>query len=478
MATDNQAIRGGLSGDILSLHTFIDKPEVKEKLFKSYDVGLLYTYLLKYFMPDREMTVASDHMESQEKNYFWATIHVGSVVSYPASTNDPFIFTLDGTLDIDSRGNYFVRERQLLNLGSVNTPVRAWIPPAGISSTGGFTPTVTVTCYPVTGSSGWGATTITTGDVITLGGFALGPGSGPVPSTTTGYNRYTHYTQIFSESFYAEDTQMAQLHWVVEEGKGWWLEESAEKEFMLDFQKEDAAVWGIPNSNTAIADVSAANSKNVAVTMNKGLWSWGNDYGYILNYDMTTGLTVDDFNKVAEYYETKGITATTNLTLLGGTLYRNMETVLKDYITGTTGALNEAFTPKSGDGEKDLNMAFKRIVKGHLNFPMHNCPSFNNPYFQGVAKSNAKYSGLIIPIGMSMDATQGAVPNVSVRYRGINGYVRNNVITYRPGRGGFAQQTMGVKYSNHTGDWTGMDWLTEAMFPVYEPWKLTLIKGI
>src|ERR1035437_1772362 len=175
MATDNQAIRGGLSGDILSLHTFIDKPEVKEKLFKSYDVGLLYTYLLKYFMPDREMTVASDHMESQEKNYFWATIHVGSVVSYPASTNDPFIFTLDGTLDIDSRGNYFVRERQLLNLGSVNTPVRAWIPPAGISSTGGFTPTVTVTCYPVTGSSGWGATTITTGDVITLGGFALGP---------------------------------------------------------------------------------------------------------------------------------------------------------------------------------------------------------------------------------------------------------------------------------------------------------------
>jgi hypothetical protein len=475
---DNLAIRGGLTEDILSLHTFIDKPEYKAQLFKSYDMGLLYTYLLKYFMPDREMTVAASSLKSQEKNYFWATIHVGTVSSYPGSAGDPFVFTLDGTLDIDTHGNYFVRERQILNLGSVNTQIRAWIPVGGISSTGGHTPTVTITAYPL-GNETFTSTTITTGDVITLGSIAAGPESTGVDSTTTGYNEYTHYTQIFKEAFLAGDDQMAQLHWVAEEGKGSWLEESAEKEFMMDFQKEDAAIWGVPNLNTSVVDASATgNAHSTAVTTNKGLWSWGNDYGYILNYDMGTGLTVDDFNKISEYYETKGITSNTCLTLLGGTLYRNMETVLKDYITGTTGALNEAFTPASGGGEKDLNMAFKRIVKGHINFPMHNCPSFNNPYFQGVAKSNAKYSGLIIPIGMAMDATTGAVPNVSVRYRGIGGYVRNNIVTLRPGAGGFLQKTQGVTYSNHRGDWSGMDWLTEAMFPVYEPWKLTLIKGI
>jgi len=79
---------------------------------------------------------------------------------------------------------------------------------------------------------------------------------------------------------------------------------------------------------------------------------------------------------------------------------------------------------------------------------------------------------------MAQDKVQGAVPNVSVKYRGGDGYVRNKIITYRPGRGGFAQRKLGVNYVNHNGDWTGMDWLTEAMYPVYEPWRLTVIKGI
>jgi hypothetical protein len=79
---------------------------------------------------------------------------------------------------------------------------------------------------------------------------------------------------------------------------------------------------------------------------------------------------------------------------------------------------------------------------------------------------------------MAHDEKQGAVPNVSVRYRGGDGYIRNKVVTYRAGRGGFGAQKLGVKYTNHQGDWTGMDWLTEAMYPVYEPWRLTAIKGL
>ena len=271
---------------------------------------------------------------------------------------------------------------------------------------------------------------------------------------------------------------MAQQHWAVKEGVGLWLEESAKTEFKLDFQLEDAAMWGLPNLSTSITDVSDATGANEPVGMNKGLWSWVNDYGYILNYDMSTGLTVDDFNNVAEYYESKGMNAPTALAMMGGNLYRNMETTLKDYITGTTGALNELFTPKSGDVSKDLTMSFKNLVKGGISYHMINCDSFNNPYFMGATKANGKYSGLIVPLGMAHDEKQGAVPNVSVRYVGIDGYVRNKVITYKPGRGGFANQKLGVSSSNHSGDWTGMDWLTECMYPVYEPWRLTAIKGL
>ena len=473
---DNQAVQGGLSDRINSLHTFIDKQEVKSKLFHSYDVGLRYTYLLKYFTPDREGNVASDHMMSQEKNYFWQSIHAATIVSYPASPGDPFIFTLDGTLDLDSQGNYFVRERQILNLNSLNSQIRAWVPPGGISSTGGPSPTVTVTSYPVQNDV-FTALQVAPGDEITLGAIATGPESAGVQSTVTGYNEYEHWTQSFAESFYAGDPQMAQAHWAEKEGKGWWLDQSAETEFKLDFQLEDAAVWGLPNINTAIQDLSAATGHNVNVTMVKGLWSWANDYGFILNYDMGTGLVVDDFNKVCEYYESKGMAASAALAMMGGNLYRNMETTLKDYITGTTGALNELFTPKSGDVSKDLTVSFKNLVKGNVSFHMVNCESFNNPKFQGAVKANGKYSGLLVPLGMATDAKIGAVPNVSVKYRAINGYVRDKIITYKPGRGGFAK-TMGINYTNHNGDWTGMDWLTEAMYPVYEPWRLTAIKGL
>ncbi len=474
---DNLAIVGGRTEDIVGLHTFINKPEVKSKLFKSFGAGLMYTYLLKYFTPDREMTIMSDTMTSQEENYFWATIHVGTVSSYPNAPGDPFVFTLDGTLDIDSAGHYFVRERQILNLGSLNTQLRAWIPVGGVSSTGGNTPTVTITCYPVQNET-FTASTITVGDEITLGSIATGPESVGVPSTVTGYSQYTHWTQSFAESFYAGDPQMATQHWAVKEGVGWWLEESGKTEIKLDFQLEDAALWGLNNLNTSIVDTSDATGLSVGVTMNKGLWSWANDYGYILNYDKTTGLTVADFDKICEYYESKGMNAPAALAMLGGTLYRNTENVLKDYITGTTGALNELFTPKSGDVSKDLTISFKNLVKGNVSFHMINCDSFNNPYFQGATRAGGKYSGLLVPLGTAQDKVQGAVPNVSVRYRGGDGYIRNKVVTYKAGRGGFGAQKLGIKYTNTSGDWTGMDWLTEAMFPVYEPWRLTAIKGI
>ena len=475
---DNNMIVSGLNEKIVGLHTFINKPEVKAKMFRSYGAGLMYTYLLKYFTPDRELTVGAATMTSQEKNYFWATIHAATVVSYPGAPGDPFIFTLDPVLDIDSQGNFSVRERQILNLGTVNSPKRAWIPQGGIVSTGGLNPTVTITCYP-TDNATFTSTTIAAGDQITLGSIATGHGSIGVKGTVTGYNEFTHYAQSFAENFSAEDFQMAQQHWAQKEGIGWWLEESAETEFKLDFQLEDAAMWGLPNLNTTnIVDASDNSGANYAVGMNKGLWSWANDYGYILNYDLSTGLTVVDFDNVSEYYTSKGMNAPTALALMGITLYINMETTLKDYITGTTGALNELFTPKSGDVSKDLTMSFKNLVKGGISFHMVNCDGFNNPYFMGAAKAGGKTSGLIVPLGMAHDEKAGAVPNVSVRYVGINGYVRNKVITYRPGRGGFAGQKLGVNYTNHNADWTGMDWLTEAMYPVYQPWELTAIKGL
>ena len=297
---DNLPINAGRTQDIVSLHAFINKPEVKAQIFRSYGIGLTWIDILKYYLPDRESIVSATTMTSQDKNFFWETIHCGRVVHLPSGAGDFLSFELDGTLDIDSQGNFFPRERFILNLGTVNNPIRCWIPVGGIVSTGGLTPTVTITAYPGK-SEVVTAAQLYAGVEIPIGASAMGVETGPTTSTVTGYNEYTHWAQLMKEAFLTGDMQMAQLHWAEKEGIGQWIEETAETEMKLDFQKADAALWGQEFTNAAILDASTAPSalgKTIPVYANKGLWSWAADYGYPLNYDSGTGLTVDDFNQV------------------------------------------------------------------------------------------------------------------------------------------------------------------------------------
>ena len=474
---DNLPIVAGLTQDIVSLHAFINKPEVKAQIFRSYGVGLTWIDILKYYLPDRESIVSAQTMTSQDKNFFWETIHCGTVVHLPSGAGDFISFTLDGTLDIDSAGNFFPRERFILNLGTVNNPIRCWIPVGGIVSTGGTTPTVTITAYP--GKSEMvTAAELYAGVEIPIGASAMGVQTGPTTSTVTGYNEYTHWAQLMKEAFLTGDMQMAQLHWAQKEGIGWWIEETAETEMKLDFQKADAALWGQEFTNAAILDVSTAPSalgKTIPVYANKGLWSWGQDYGYHLNYDSGTGLTVDDFNQVCEYYISKGIISQTGMFLQGIQLNLQLETALKDYIKGTTGSLTETFTPKSGDYTHNLEIGFRHLYKGGLMFPMHVAPEFNHPMFMGATVTNAKKSGIIIPISMAMDNQLGPVPNVSVKYVGLGNYKREKIVNIYGGMGGFAKQALGVPYAQHKDDYTDIHWLTQPMYPVYEPWRLVTV---
>ena len=90
----------------------------------------------------------------------------------------------------------------------------------------------------------------------------------------------------------------------------------------------------------------------------------------------------------------------------------------------------------------------------------------------GATVTNAKKSGIIIPISMAMDNKLGPVPNVSVKYVGLGNYKREKIVNIYGGMGGFAKQALGVPYAQHKDDYTDIHWLTQPMYPVYEPWRL------
>jgi len=74
---DNLPINAGLTQDIGWSACLYQQARSQGSGIPFIRIGLTWIDILKYYLPDRESIVSATTMTSQDKNFFWETIHCG-----------------------------------------------------------------------------------------------------------------------------------------------------------------------------------------------------------------------------------------------------------------------------------------------------------------------------------------------------------------------------------------------------------------
>jgi hypothetical protein len=478
MATNNLPIAHARAQDIRSIHSFIWKPDVLEELYTNYGDGLkngvdILRSLGRFGM------IGNDTFTHHEENYDLRTVTVGaSNIVVSSNPGDPAYFELHAD-DLDDQDNHICRLGYTLTLGST----AAGFIEAQIADISGTT-TITIKITPWDSTATISGTYLFDGAELAIGGGAFAPETDQPAPTTVGFAQRTHYTQIFKETLEFGGAELASQTWhPVLNGGGWFNKELSRGEFLLDRQLEYALIMGQANTNslTGVSDVTGSNNP---ITKNKGLWTWGTELGYSLNYTDTNSIAMTDLDDAAAYYESVGVNSGIVMVLCGGGYYRRVENTGNEFISNPGGAATQGgglpgdFLSKARNSKMpfNLNFGFRAIQKSGITFVFHSLPIFNNPYQFGISGYLLNDAAIMVPLTTVNDPVKSTkIPNIQGRARAVSGYSRERVVGLAPGMDGFIQQRSGQQMIQSI-DANATYWLSEVGFPVMEAFKLILHK--
>lgn len=464
MAVDNLAVANATTASIISANElFTIYPEILPDLYYNYGEGMKVFDILRYAMKGREELISAETYTAHEQNYPYRTVtmHTCVVGGAPGASAT---FTLDAS-DLDSSNRYFIREQDTLLLG---TTITGFVP-AIVTDVAPSGATVTVTIYPQNILDTLSATYVYDGAEVPITGNAWAVETGATQPTHVGFNELTYFAQIMKAAIKFGGMELARKKWAAYDGNRFFNDEIARVELHeLDAWCEMAMLVGYETTNTAVVQASSIDSANNRVRTNKGIWQLGGTYGKDVTYTGVGSFAITDFDSVAQYFETKGITNTSVLFTMGGDLMRRIENSAVGYITGTSGGLNWLFTPEAGGGDKNLEVGFSHIKKAGITFLLHSNPVFNNQYYLGKKFNEA---GLMFPINYVKDGKTGLdIPNLSIKYCGLRTYNRKRIVGMIPGMDGYMQQAFKLPTIS-TIDGNSVNWLTHVSFPYVEAWK-------
>jgi hypothetical protein len=467
MAVDNKAVANATTASIISANElFTIYPEILPDLYYNYGEGMKVFDILRYAMKGREELISSETYTAHEQNYPYRTVTMHTCVVAQAG-GAAATFTLDAS-DLDTSNRYFIRKYDTLLLGDVTTGlIGAWV--ENVVAVGA---TVTVTIRPQNINDILSATYVYDGAVCPITGNAWAVETDSNTPTHVGFNELTYFAQIMKASIKFGGMELARKKWAAYDGNRFFNDEIARVELHeLDAWCEMAMLVGQETTNTAITQASSVDSATNRVRTNKGIWQLGGTYGKDVTFTGAGSFAITDFDAVAQYFETKGITNTSVLFTMGGDLMRRIEASAVGYITGTSGGLNWLFTPDAGGGDKNLEVGFSHIKKAGITFLLHSNPIFNNSYYLGAKTLLFKDAGLMFPINYVKDGKTGLdIPNLSIKYCGLRTYNRKRVVGMFPGMDGYMQQAFKLPTIS-TIDANTVNWLTHVSFPYVEAWK-------
>lgn len=461
------AIARASTEDIGSMHDFQFKPEVFRHLYQKFGNRFTLVDELRN-AAGRETMISNETLKTQMEDYYHTTVKLASASSGGATAGAEGTFVLHAD-SLDDDNNYYIREKFSVFTGSVaNGIVENRVTDITVTG-GGATVTVTIKPYDQTLTIG----TIASGTELAIGPSAFAGETGQPGATSSGLFEHEHYAQIFKETKAFGGPEFAKEKWVHVEGVGWYNQELARGEFLLDLQQEAALLMGQKNTNS-ITQVSQMDGKNLSVKKSIGIWTWIEELGGDMTWNSTDGFDLDDFATITDYQISQGL-STEIVQINGGiTAIRAIEEGLTDFITA--GQATD-FTKMLGSSlfkgrtERMLDYGFTTFRKDGITFILKDLDLFNNPTLFGLSGYNLKGSAFIIPMSNLKDAKSGlTIPNLQARYVGMGAYSRKRVIRVRDGMSGWSNASV------NDVDGVNANWLAHIMYVLEEANKCMLLK--
>lgn len=457
---------------VRSLYDFQFKPEVVQKLYQLYGQGFMLMDELRN-AAGREIVVSAEEASTQIEDYFINTITTTGASTGGGTAGAVGYIVLSAASNPAPGYNYYAREHFSVFVGDVENGLiecRMGLP---VVTAGGATVTIPITPYDVTKTIG----VIATGTELMVGPSAFANETAQPLGTSSGLYEHTFEAQIFKDTKAFGGSEIAMQRWVYVDGIGWYNQELARGEYLLDAQIEAAYLMGQPNTN-GIVQTSLVDGKSLKVRKIKGIWPTIDELGGDQTWNSTAGYTTDKFAAITDYLLTQGVTTDIVQLLLGRDLFREMEegmvTWTKDNTIGATDYTRKlADALFGGRTERVLDYGFNMFKKDGVLFVMKDLAAFNNPKQFGVAGYNLKGSGIVIPMGSVKDKKSGiTIPNLQARYVGLGSFSRKRVIRILDGMSGFKNVAVNDIDANYA------YWLAHLMLIFEEANKCMLIKQV
>ena len=449
-------------------------PQVVSDLWLGYGQGLTLLDTLEYGFKDRSELVPAESWDAWLENFPLRTMTVGSSVTVSTTPGGLASFTLDAD-DLTANYDYLPRKYQQCFVGTPGNYVACRI--ENIVPQSSASPIIYVA--PASSSVTLDASYISTGVVFALGGITMPVESGPTTPTKPSYDKVTFYTQVQKEASGFGGMELARQKWFNVDGGYLFSRDTMQKEWQIKSGMNMSLLLGQQTTNPLCVNVSDLDSTtNIPNKTNIGLWEWGKLRGWDNTFNTVTGFKVTDLDAVGEYYRSVGCSAQDVLVEMGGGLGVQIENSCKEYITGSTGALNDLFTP--GGDNKDLKIGFKSIYKNGYTFILQQDHTFNNP---NMLKNLMYNAALFIPMttvkngGDAFGSAGGYGPNLSIKYVGLRTYSRKMIVGKLGGMDGYMNQAFGLPIL-HGSDFNQTNWLTQWGSEIRNPYELIRCYGI
>jgi len=448
-----------------SLYSTMATPQIWNRLIQRF--GYLPGLMDFFHHTGQTRNVKGQTMTVYEEGALEKPIRIGSDIAIGAAGQD-ITFTLHAN-EYDGNNDYYCQVGDDIVIPAANQPVGVKVDRRYriMSDAGGVPGAVVFTARPLsnagtTVTASQIATKVDSGTYLACIGGSYAPGSQGAVAKSAGWYSRTFTTDIKRRAIEMEGSVQSDERYyetLKGGGQGMYTKASAEADFLLSADINDALLLSEVNENAALV-LANKNAKNRAIRTTLGAWNTldarGMEQSYNMAYDM------DDFDLIHDYLRSQGVTANNVTFFTGSDLHRDVENSMHEYIRTYSGGTD--LTTKNQGLFKDIGLSVSAIQKNGMRTLLYNLDSLDNVNKWGVSSLKFPECGFIIPQQDVKTRGEGSIGgshtfrNFTLGYKNYNREDRTRVIKSVSGVSGFKDIPATSTY-----DYIGFELLSEFM---------------
>ncbi len=416
--------------NLVGLQDFFE-PEVAADVVRRFGGGVTLTLLMNSM--DRWMPVSRETWKRFEEGQYHRPFKVNADTT-AATTAGAAVSIVLSAADVDTNNRFYPRRGFIVGIPVGQETMMCLI--QNITASGA---TITLSVQPFDATVEIPA--LDAGTELSILSHAKASGTDQPDPSRMNYVDRDFQLQIMAETITADGTTITDQTWAKRFDDGAqvmniWNPEFARAELLMDQYMDGMAFLGQSNTNSIVQSANNMNSqtsnKGIGNTINtsKGLFTWNREVGGESEYS-NGSWSLTDLDDIEDHMRSQGINTGTIMHLVGSQLKREIDQAANTRLASVSGGelylgvVNQYF---GGSKSLSLSLGYDVIKNTSYTHVFQVIDTFDNPWFMGAGGYNTTDRGISFPISdvpvLDETRTKIMLPNISMRYKELNGYSR------------------------------------------------------